>query len=188
MAKILFLGDSITHGNDWASKIDFAQVENWAVPGYSTDDILEQFLHIASANHEVISLMIGSNDFGNPALNRSSEETGLNILKILENLHANNQGSQILIHSIPPRGSNFSERIRKTNEQIRSFKRERVTYIDLWPILAQDDALNAEFLLQDGFDVHLNRAGYQAWEDSLLPVLKILSEQNSLPFFQNIKI
>jgi len=39
---ILFVGDSITHGTNWDEWIDFADTQNISVPGYSTDDVLNQ--------------------------------------------------------------------------------------------------------------------------------------------------
>jgi len=38
--KIVFAGDSITASGNWEKVIDFADVENFAVPGGSTDGLL----------------------------------------------------------------------------------------------------------------------------------------------------
>ena len=40
--RVLLIGDSITHGNDWQSAITFAAVTNIAVPGFATDDVMGQ--------------------------------------------------------------------------------------------------------------------------------------------------
>jgi len=169
---ILFVGDSISHGTDWSKWIDFAPIENVAVPGFTTTDVENQIEQIVAINPSVISLLIGTNDFGDPTINRSAEEVAEKIDEIVSTLLDRLPKAQILVSSILPRGAEFSSRITLANGFISKFEYERFTYLDCWPALADGVELKSEFLLADGFDVHLNSAGYEAWASVLVPELR----------------
>ena len=170
--KLLFVGDSITHGHDWSAQIDFANVENIAVPGFTTDDVLGQVNDISRIEPDVISLLIGTNDFGNVLLDRTGEDVGDRVISIIIAIKKALPNSKIVVNSILPRSIEFSERIHTANSVIKSLNSVEFNYLDCWPALSENDFLNPNFLLDDGFDVHLSAAGYQAWAQVLLPVLK----------------
>jgi len=169
---ILFVGDSITHGMDWASKIDFAEVKNIAVPGYLTDDVRAQLSEIKRINPKVISMLIGTNDFGNTDVDRTGTDVGQRISEIIRSILDSSDTTQIVISSILPRDFRFAGRIRAANRIVSSVTHDRITYLDCWPALSHNENLRPEFLLTDGFDVHLNSAGYEAWSKVLVPTLK----------------
>jgi lysophospholipase L1-like esterase len=171
-AKILFVGDSITHGTNWSAEIDFAEVENIAVPGYSTDDVLQQLESIDLNSYQVISLLVGTNDFGNIALDRAGDDVGRRVSEVINQILNRSENSRIVVNSILPRDLRFTERIQSANKMISAYSHERVSYLDCWSALANENYLRPEFLLDDGFDVHLSDSGYQAWAAILLPVLK----------------
>ena len=172
MPTVLFVGDSITHGTNWAKYIDFASVENIAVPGFSTDDVNAQIDFITRSAPDLISLMIGTNDFGNPDLNRTAEDVGARVSAIIQAIHNNLPSSKLIVNSIAPRGKDFSARIQTANEIIQSACKGAIEYLDLWPALSVDNWLKPEYLLQDGFDVHLSDSGYAAWREALFPRIK----------------
>ena len=174
---ILFVGDSITHGTDWSRWIDFAPFENVAVPGFTTTDVENQLEQIVAINPSVISLLIGTNDFGDTTVNRTAEEVAARIDVIVSAILDRLPEVQILMSSILPRGAEFSDRITLANELISKFDYERYFHLDCWPALANGTELNSEFLLADGFDVHLNSAGYDAWASVLVPELRRLCLQ-----------
>lgn len=169
---ILFVGDSITHGTNWGEWIDFAEVQNISVPGFLTDDVSNQIAEIASIKPRVISLLIGTNDFGNPEINRSGEEVGTRVLDIIKRIQVDNPKAQIIVNSILPRSAVFADRIKIANKIISSGLNDSVTYLDCWPALSVGDQLRDEYLLDDGFDAHLSDAGYAAWRSVLLPILR----------------
>lgn len=171
---ILFVGDSITHGTDWSKNIDFAEVRNIAVPGYSTDDVLVQLPEIVEIDPQIISLLIGTNDFGNVLLDRAGEEVGQRVNTIIQEITAALPEVKLVANSILPRGLAFTNRIRIANSAISELLNKQVTYLDVWPALSKDNFLNPMYLLEDGFDVHLNEDGYDAWAGQLIPVLKSL--------------
>lgn len=170
-SRILCIGDSITHGTNWSTKIDFAEVENIAVPGYSTDDVLGQLRTVNLNNYQVISLLIGTNDFGNIELDRTGDDVGRRVLELINQIIKGSSETQIVVTSILPRDLRFTERIQIANNLISSYSHDRITYLDCWGVLANENYLRPEFLLKDGFDVHLNESGYVAWAELLLPEL-----------------
>jgi lysophospholipase L1-like esterase len=171
-SKILFIGDSITHGTNWSTKIDFAQVENIAVPGYSTEDVIEQLGTVDLNSYQVVSLLVGTNDFGNIELDRTGEDVGRRVCEVIDQIIKRSSETQIVVNSILPRDLRFTERIEIANRHISSYSHERIIYLDCWGALANENYLRPEFLLEDGFDVHLSESGYEAWAAILLPVLK----------------
>ena len=74
--KIVFAGDSITASGNWAEVINFAEVKNFAVPGGSTDGLLAAIPEIIASSPDLISVLIGTNDFGNPEINREGADVG----------------------------------------------------------------------------------------------------------------
>ena len=169
---ILFLGDSITHGCDWSKWIDFAPVVNLAVPGFTTTDVENQLEEIASRAHSVISILIGTNDFGDPTINRTAQDVASRIDALVSTILGQWPDTNVLLCSILPRGSEFFERITRANELVSRMYHERLMFLDCWPALSDGEKLKSEFLLADGFDVHLNSAGYESWASVLVPALR----------------
>ena len=168
---ILFLGDSITHGTDWSRWIDFVPVQNEAVPGFTTDDVANQLQELGGLDPDIISLLIGTNDFGDLTVNRSADDVASRIHALVSTILAQWPDARVLLCSILPRGSEFFERISVTNAIVSKIDHERLTFLDCWPVLCDGDMLKSEYLLADGFDVHLNFAGYESWASVLVPAL-----------------
>jgi lysophospholipase L1-like esterase len=70
-----------------------------------------------------------------------------------------------------PRTADFAEEIRLLNRQYLRLAETRatVTYLDLWPALADENGLLARRYTLDR--LHLNGAGYRAWVDVLRPLV-----------------
>ena len=174
MTKVLMLGDSITHGTELSQFIDFAQVEHFAVPGYSTDDVARQLPGINFSEFDVVSLLIGTNDFGNPEIDRDGIDVGLRVKEIAVSIAAS--GVPLVLHHILPRGPQFSARIREANIMIAGveLEHEQIRVVNSWPTLSRDDYLRPKYLLNDGFDVHLNEDGYRVWAVDVVASLQQL--------------
>ena len=175
---ILFVGDSITHGTDWSKQVSFTDTQNIAVPGYLTDDVMNQLQQIAEIKPKVISLCIGTNDMGNESLLRSGEDVGQRVTTIIGELVNQNVNTHVVVNSILPRSEAFTEKIRVANKIISAFTHQRVTYLDCWPTLSLNNYLRPEYLLEDGFDAHLSDEGFQAWGSILIPLLEKLHSKN----------
>lgn len=170
--RLLFAGDSLTAGGDWGAWFPDDEVLNHGVGGDTTADVVARIDEIVAADPDSVVLMIGTNDF---AQRRSVEQVVRAIETIMVELRRQLPGVRLLLQSIPPRGPEFSDRIHDANRHLRQFAATvRAQYLDLWPALAVDDALNPDFT-DDG--LHLNEAGYQAWLDELRPGLERLREE-----------
>jgi lysophospholipase L1-like esterase len=83
-----------------------------------------------------------------------------------------------------PRGEQWTPAITELNAQLHAAAvRLNVGYLDTWPALARADGsgLDPDYLLDDGFDVHLNAAGYRAWLAVLRPAIMRRLEEGRDP-------
>lgn len=170
--KLVFLGDSLTEGGDWAAWFPDDDVVNLGIGGNTTLDVIARLPQVVEADPDSIVLLIGTNDF---ASKRSVEQVVRSIENILVDLRRLLPGVRLLLLSIPPRQEEFSARIHDANRHLRQFAATvRAQYLDLWPALAVGEALNPDFT-DDG--LHFTDAGYAAWRDELVPGLERLREE-----------
>jgi N-acetylglucosamine-6-sulfatase len=179
--RIVFAGDSITASGNWADVIDFAEVENVAVPGGSTDGLLAAIPQIVVSKPDLISVLIGTNDFGNPEINREGSDVGARVIAIIDELKAKLPNAKIILHSILPRGIEASgvdlrPRVIEANDYIKAHLPSDIEFVDLWPIFVAPDgfSLADEYVMSDEpvLKLHLNDEGYREWITVLLPKLQ----------------
>ena len=179
--KIAFAGDSITASGNWAAAIDFAEVSNFAVSGDSTDALLEMIPKIAEFKPDLVSILIGTNDFGNTLLNREGADVGARVLAIVNDFKKQLPEAKILLHTILPRGIEDSgvdlrKRVIDANEYLKLNKPSDIEFLDLWAHFVAPDGLSLadQFVLPDEpvLKLHLNENGYREWITVLLPKLQ----------------
>jgi N-acetylglucosamine-6-sulfatase len=185
--KIVFAGDSITASGNWAEVIDFADVENFAVPGGSTDGVLAGIPQIVASKPDLISVLIGTNDFGNPEINREGADVGARVLAIIAELKKQLPNAKIILHTILPRGLEASgvdlrPRVIEANKYISENAPRDIEFIDLWPIFVAPDGLSLadKYVMSDEpvLKLHLNDEGYREWITVLLPSLQRMVKSN----------
>jgi lysophospholipase L1-like esterase len=179
--KIAFAGDSITAAGNWAEAIDFADVKNFAVSGDSTDALLEMIPRIVEFQPDIVSVLIGTNDFGNTLLNREGADVGARILVIIDELKSSLPNAKILLHSILPRGIEDSgvdlrKRVTEANEYLKLNKPSDIEFLDLWAHFVAADGLSLadQYVMTDEpiLKLHINENGYREWITVLLPKLQ----------------
>jgi len=179
--KIAFAGDSITASGNWAEAIDFAEVFNFAVSGDSTDALLEMIPKIAEFKPDLVSILIGTNDFGNTLLNREGADVGARVLAIVNDFKKQLPEAKILLHTILPRGIEDSgvdlrKRVIDANEYLKLNKPSDIEILDLWAHFVAPDGLSLadQFVLPDEpvLKLHINESGYRKWITVLLPTLQ----------------
>ncbi len=179
--KIVFAGDSITASGNWAEAINFAEVENFAVPGGSTDGLLDAIPEIVGSNPDLISILIGTNDFGNPEINRDGADVGARVIAIVNEFKAQVPNAQLLLHTILPRGVEVTgvdlrPRVIEANNFIKANLPADIELIDLWPLFVAPDGLSLadQYVMADEptLKLHLNENGYRKWITVLLPKLQ----------------
>jgi N-acetylglucosamine-6-sulfatase len=179
--KIAFAGDSITASGNWAAAIDFAEVSNFAVSGDSTDALLEMIPKIAEFKPDIVSVLIGTNDFGNTLLNREGADVGARVLAIVNELNRQLPQAKILLHTILPRGIEDSgidlrKRVIDANEYLKLNKPSDIEFLDLWAHFVAPDGLSLadQYVMADEpiLKLHINENGYREWITVLLPILQ----------------
>ena len=179
--KIVFAGDSITASGNWAEAINFAEVENFAVPGGSTDGLLDAIPEIVGSNPDLISILIGTNDFGNPEINRDGTDVGARVIAIVNEFKAQAPSAKLLLHTILPRGVeatgvDLRPRVIAANDFIKANLPADIEFIDLWPLFVAPDGLSLadQYVMADEpiLKLHINESGYREWITVLLPKLQ----------------
>lgn len=182
-ARLLFLGDSITHGwettgNDVFRKyIADYKVYNIGFSGDRTENVLWRLRHgaIDGINPEAAVLMIGTNNTGHRQ--DSPECTSAGILMILDELHERLPDMHVLLLAIFPRGESPDDELRMLNQEINNKikeygEREQVTFLDLNHIFLDDDENLSKDIMPDF--LHPNEKGYQIWAEEMNTAIKAL--------------
>ncbi|MGQ7856177.1 GDSL-type esterase/lipase family protein [Pedobacter sp. WC2501] len=168
---IIFLGNSITAGTDWAKLLDLPQAKNRGISGDITFGVLERLQDVIDGKPEKIFILIGIND-----ISRNIPDSVIlrNYKTMIARIRKGSKKTKIYFNTLLPVNAAFEkfknhygkdEHILWLNDEIRKFTAKNVTVIDLYPNFTdQDKHLKAE-LTKDG--LHLIPAGYQVWADFL---------------------
>lgn len=169
-ADIIFLGDSITAGADWARFFPKLHVKNRGISGDTTLDILRRLHELYALDASKLFLLVGINDL--------NANTGLeNIVEryriILQRLTQNLPKTEIYVQSVLPVRNRWfpyqNQSIQTLNEHLRRLAREfDLKYVDLYPAFIDSDGQLEQALSDDG--LHLLPAGYQRWVKRIRPL------------------
>ncbi|CAN5365177.1 hypothetical protein BH23BAC3_BH23BAC3_31650 [soil metagenome] len=175
-ARLLFLGDSITHGWETTGNEVFKQyyadynTYNIGFSGDRTENVLWRLQNgeIDGINPEAAVLMIGTNNTGHRQ--DPSECTSEGILKILDELHDKLPETHVLLLAIFPRDEFPDDELRVLNREINQKiemygEREQVTFLDINHLFLDDDGVLSEEIMPDL--LHPNERGYQIWAEGM---------------------
>jgi lysophospholipase L1-like esterase len=191
--KVVFIGNSITHG--WTKKSgtiwkDYFGTKNTpyyalniGIPGDRTEHLLYRLqsnveggmghLDCKRIDPKVIVLMIGTNNY----FRHSKHQLIPGTEAVVERLRELRPDAHIVLCSILPNADTVknydSDIIVPTNNasRILASKDPGITYLDLYTeFLDEDGTLNKN--LYNSWDlIHPNKSGYQVWFDNLRPIL-----------------
>lgn len=168
---IIFLGNSITAGADWAKLLDLPQAKNRGISGDITFGVLERLQDVIDGKPAKIFILIGIND-----ISRNIPDSVIlrNYKTMIARIRKGSKKTKIYFNTLLPVNAAFekfkkhdgkNEHILWLNDEIRKFEAKNVIVIDLYPnFIDQNKQLRAE-LTKDG--LHLLPAGYQIWADFL---------------------
>jgi lysophospholipase L1-like esterase len=163
--RVLFLGDSITEGGNWNEWFPRCPTLNRGVGGDTVEGVRGR-LGTAVNRPAAISLLVGTNDLNGRA---NVAAIAAQFEELVHQIRTLAPDSPLIVNSVMPRGRRWASRIHELNQRYAVTAREvDAGYVDLWPALADGDALRAAYT-RDG--IHLNGHGYQAWVDVLRPRL-----------------
>ncbi|RIH65421.1 G-D-S-L family lipolytic protein [Mariniphaga sediminis] len=161
--EIVFVGNSITFGCEWAELFSNPKIKNRGIGGDNTEGLLERLTEITESNPDKIFLSIGTNDL---ALNIRISEICANYEKIINRINKSTPKTKIYIQSVLPT-NNHPERnndsiIVLNNNLKKIADKKSAKYINLFDsFLNPDGNLNME-LSFDG--LHLKGQGYLIWK------------------------
>ena len=170
-SDIVFLGNSITAGTDWAKLLNLPEAKNRGISGDITFGVLERLQDVIDGKPSKVFILIGIND-----MSRNIPDTVIlgNYKKIIERIRKGSKRTNIYFNTLMPVNASFGkfknhygkdEHILWLNEEIKKLAAKKVTIIDLYAVFAdQDKHLKAE-ITKDG--LHLLPAGYKIWADFL---------------------
>lgn len=168
---IVFLGNSITAGTDWAKLLNLPNAKNRGISGDITFGVLERLDEVISRKPAKIFVLIGIND-----ISRNIPDSLIlrNYKRIIDRIRSGSKRTEIYFYTLLPVNSSFGRfknhygkdgHILWLNDQIRKLSAKKVTIIDLYPsFLDENNHLKAN-LTKDG--LHLISEGYQLWAEIL---------------------
>ncbi len=171
---IIFLGNSINDGSEWAELFNDVRIKNRGISGDITTGILHRIKEVSSRKPAKVFLMIGINDLGRGV---SPDSVVKNILLINDYLQQESPDTKVFIQSILPVNPSFGKfagqvskvkEIIRTNELLKAAAaRHRYEFIDLHAEFVDAQGLLDAKYTNDG--LHLVGAGYQHWRHLIYP-------------------
>lgn len=168
----LFLGDSITDFYDLEKYFSGKPVVNSGISGHTTKDILNDMKkRVYNYNPSKVFILIGINDLH---IGLEKDEVVNNILEIVTLIKKNRPYCEIYLESIYPvnntddekidhgmiGNSRNNEKVKAVNEELKKLsKKEDIHYIDLYPLLIDDEGnLKLEYTTEG---LHISDEGYE---------------------------
>ena len=164
---IVFLGNSITAGTDWAKLLDLPQAKNRGISGDITFGVLDRLQDVIDGKPSKVFILIGIND-----ISRNIPDSIIlrNYKQMIARIRKGSKKTQIYFNTLLPVNSAFEkfknhygkdDHILYLNDEIRKFSAKNITVVDLYPVFTDKDKhLRAE-LTKDG--LHLIPVGYEVW-------------------------
>ena len=166
--RVIFLGNSITQGGDWATLTGDSTVINRGIGADITFGLRSRLADVTKRKPSKLFVLIGINDIGKDI---PDAVIAAQYRALVDSVKSQSPGTKIFVQSILPLNptvKNFpqhydkQERVVAVNRLIRQMARETgATYVDLWPLFVdRQNRLDAS-LTGDG--LHLNQRGYERW-------------------------
>ena len=161
--ETMMLGDSITDEGQWDELLNNTKVQNRGISGDTTSGVLDR-LDSTNKNIKKVFIMVGINDI---MRGKDVDEVYSNYKKIIE--FFKQRGVKIHIQSTlytgETKAQNFNYKIEDLNRRLEKFAKEnRITFINLNKVLAENKVLKKEFTSDD---LHLNGSAYQLWSNEI---------------------
>ncbi len=172
---IIFLGNSITDGAEWAELFDNPRVKNRGISGDITQGVLDRLDPIVDGKPAKLFLLIGINDVSRGI---SADSIVGNIRLIIERFQEESPKTRIYLQSVLPVNDAFDnykkhvsrwEMVPGINEKLKALALDKnITYIDLFSHFTDESGakLNPGYT-NDG--LHLMGEGYLKWKELVEP-------------------
>ena len=183
--EIIFLGNSITDGAEWAQLFGDLRMINQGISGDVTAGVLHRLDVAAVRKPAKVFLLIGTNDL---ARGISADSVVKNILLIADYLKQASASTKLFVQSILPVNDRYgkfgghtknTKAIMQVNEQLNAHaKTHPYQFVNLFTDFAnQENKLNPTYS-NDG--LHLTGEAYLLWKHIIFPYVNDLEEKPSL--------
>jgi len=166
--RIVFLGNSITQGGDWAKLTGDSTVVNRGIGADVTFGLRTRLDDVTRRKPSKLFVLIGINDISKDI---PDAVIAAEYRMLIDSVHAQSSQTKICGQSILPLNPTVKSfpqhydkqpRVVAVNRLLQQMAREtHATYIDLWPIFIDKQNHLDAALTGDG--LHLNEAGYVRW-------------------------
>lgn len=175
--EIIFLGNSITDGSEWAELFQNKRIKNRGISGDVTEGVLFRLEEVTESKPAKVFLLIGINDL---ARNVPKETVFENISRIASTINQQSPKTEMFVQSILPVNPSFGKfeghcsktgEVKWINRKLENFcAQSGFQYVDLFTHFKNenDDFMNPEFT-NDG--LHLTGKGYLKWAEIIKPLL-----------------
>jgi len=168
MGRVIFLGNSITQGGDWAKLTGDSTVVNRGIGADVTFGLRTRLDDVTRRKPSKLFVLIGINDISKDI---PDAVIAAEYRMLIDSVRTQSPQTKIFVQSILPLNptvKNFPQhydkqpRVVAVNHLLQQVAREtHATFIDLWPIfIDKQNHLDAS-LTGDG--LHLNQQGYERW-------------------------
>lgn len=168
---IVFLGNSITDGAEWAELFNNPNVKNRGISGDITMGVYDRLDAVLKGHPAKIFLLIGINDV---ARGLSVDSIVTNIRMICETIREQSPSTRLFLQSILPVNDRFQrfpghtsryQMIPEINLKLKVLADElNLTYIDLFSRFVDDSGIRMDTkYTNDG--LHLTGNGYLLWKE-----------------------
>lgn len=169
---IVFLGNSITEGGEFAELFRMGNVLNRGIGSDNIPGVRKRLYQVTDGKPAKVFLLIGINDIANGyTVDRLAKEYEALVEEILEK----SPDTELYLQAIFPFNNDFQryktlygkEKIRlQANERIADIaERHGLVYINLDEVLGNTDGKLKKEYTKDG--LHLTVPGYRAWTDAI---------------------
>ncbi len=182
---IVFIGNSITDGAEWAELFTDIGIKNRGISGDISAGILHRIADIAGQKPRKVFLLIGTNDL---ARGISTDSVVKNILLAAAYLKQESPATRLFVQSILPVSNVFGKFIGHTNKTDSILKVNKrlsneavnyqYTFINLYPFFCNKQGKMDTKYSNDG--LHLLGEGYLLWKHIMFPYVYDLQEKPSL--------
>jgi lysophospholipase L1-like esterase len=166
--RVIFLGNSITQGGDWAKLTGDSTVINRGIGADITFGLRARLADVTRRKPSKLFVLIGINDISKDI---PDAVIAAQYRALIDSVKSQSPQTRIFVQSILPLNptvKNFpqhydkQERVVAVNRLIRQMARATgAQYIDLWPIFVDAHGRLDASLTGDG--LHLNAQGYERW-------------------------
>jgi lysophospholipase L1-like esterase len=180
-AKLVFLGDSITHGwggsgkEVWPKAFGKYKPANFGIGGDRTQHVLWRITNgeLDGIKPKAVVIMIGTN---NSAID-PAEGIAKGITRIVETVREKQPQAKILLLAVFPRGSKPDGKLNEQNEKLKQVNAtiaklddgKRVFFLDIGKKFVPGEGPIDKEIMPDF--LHLSPKGYQIWADAISPKL-----------------